>query len=151
MLTTEALEDLNKLSFAKILTAVCEFLVYSLRKIPYVVRCCLHRLTCVNMWRNVSYGPRPRNKLDVYFPDPSLNIGRFGNGVILLVHGGAWYWGSKIYFSRVQRNSFPDCTVVVINYTLHPEGQCDVMVVTTLFATRFLIFMNCTFDQMFTG
>jgi hypothetical protein len=141
--TGQLLQRISENGTIKILKVIADFLIYGAAKIPYVLRCSWHQSTCTNMWRDVEYGPRERNRLDVYFPNPSLNVGRYGNAVILFVHGGAWYWGTKTYFSRVQSASFPDCTVVVINYTLHPHGACNEMVEDVSRAIRWVVQNIC--------
>jgi acetyl esterase/lipase len=47
----------------------------------------------------------------------------------MMVHGGAWFFGDKLYFAKVQEASFSECTVVAVNYTLHPHATCEEMLV----------------------
>eukprot|EP00285_Hemiselmis_virescens_P004422 CAMPEP_0173409566 /NCGR_PEP_ID=MMETSP1356-20130122/72451_1 /TAXON_ID=77927 ORGANISM="Hemiselmis virescens, Strain PCC157" /NCGR_SAMPLE_ID=MMETSP1356 /ASSEMBLY_ACC=CAM_ASM_000847 /LENGTH=230 /DNA_ID=CAMNT_0014371059 /DNA_START=131 /DNA_END=819 /DNA_ORIENTATION=- len=115
-------------SFVKLVVAVLDSVFYSFVMIPFAVRSYLRRQYGKRVWRNVEYGPRERNRLDVYLPDPELGHGRFGKSVILFVHGGAWYWGSKTYHALMQEVSFPDSTVVCINYSLHPHAEVETMV-----------------------
>ena len=141
-----ALQRISESETVKIFAVVFDC-VYALRMIPYVIKCMWHQATCKLMWRDMSYGPRPRNMLDVYFPSRGQDAGRLGKAVILFVHGGAWYWGTKTYFSRIQASSFPDCTVVVINYTLHPHGACEQMVEDISRSIRWTLQQFCRPDR----
>ncbi len=99
---------------------------YIVRRLPLYVQSLLAQRGA-RVWRDVQYGPRPRNRLDVYWPEPAGAGGSppRGRAVIMMVHGGAWYWGDKLYFAKVQGASFPDSIVVPINYTLHPHADCE--------------------------
>ncbi len=74
--------------------------------------------------RDVAYGDRPRQALDIYWPpDPG---GAFRRGeqlpVLLFVYGGSWSRGDKALYSLVgARFTALGFVVVVINYRLHPE------------------------------
>jgi hypothetical protein len=72
---------------ARLLHAVVDSVIFSLVKVPFAVRSYLKRAHGSRVWRNCAYGPRSRNRLDVYLPDPELDVGRFGKAVILFVHG----------------------------------------------------------------
>lgn len=78
---------LSENSSLKLLHAVLDSIYYSFIKIPFAIRSYLRRAHGSRVWRNCAYGPRERNRLDVYLPDPELGVGRFGNAVILFVHG----------------------------------------------------------------
>jgi hypothetical protein len=120
--------SLGELSVVKILCVLVQSCVYYASKAPFYVQSLLVQRGS-RVWRDVEYGPRPRNRLDVYRPEPALSAacgsGEYGRAVIMMVHGGAWFWGDKLYFAKVQGASFPDCTVVPINYTLHPHADCE--------------------------
>lgn len=66
---------------------------------------------------NVSYGPDPEQEMDIYLP---ANRGD-NTKVIILVHGGAWYSGSRDafnYFIPVLKAEFPDYAIVNMDYRL---------------------------------
>ena len=119
---------LGELSVVKILWVLVTSCFYYASKAPFYVQSLLAQRGS-RVRRDVEYGPRPRNRLDVYRPEPALaaacGSGEYGRAVIMMVHGGAWFWGDKLYFAKVQGASFPDCTVVPINYTLHPHADCE--------------------------
>lgn len=117
-----------ELSVVKVLWALVTLCVYYASKAPFYVQSLLAQRGS-RVLRDVEYGPHPRNRLDVYRPEPALaaacGSGEYGRAVIMMVHGGAWFLGDKLYFAKVQGASFPDCTVVPINYTLHPHADCN--------------------------
>ena len=118
----------GELSVVKTLWVIVTSCVYYASKAPFYVQSLLAQRGS-RVWRDVEDGPRPRNRLDVYRPEPALaaarGLGEYGRAVIMMVHGGAWFLGDKVYFAKVQGASFPDCTVVPINYTLHPHADCE--------------------------
>jgi hypothetical protein len=129
-LLARAAEAFSELSLVKIAWAVLTSAVFYATKVPFYFEC-LWLQRGARVRRDVAYGPRPRNKLDVYLPDPEVAAaaghGKYGRAIIMLVHGGAWFCGDKLYFAKVQSASFPDCTVVAVNYTLHPHADCEQM------------------------
>lgn len=66
---------------------------------------------------NVAYGTDPQQIMDVYLPAGRTEATK----VIVLIHGGAWYTGSKEDFTEYLptiKAGFPDCAIVNINYRL---------------------------------
>ncbi len=75
--------------------------------------------------KDIAYGDRPRQRLDVYWPPHPIGALRRGERlpVLLFVHGGSWTWGDKILYPLVgARFTAQGFVVVVINYTLYPEA-----------------------------
>jgi len=74
--------------------------------------------------KDVAYGDRPRQTLDVYRPPDSSVALRRGDRlpVLLFVYGGTWSGGDKALYALVgARFTALGFVVVVINYRLHPE------------------------------
>lgn len=68
-------------------------------------------------YTNVAYGTDPQQIMDVYLPAGRSKTTK----VIVLIHGGAWYTGSKEDFAEYLptiKAGFPDCAIVNINYRL---------------------------------
>lgn len=77
---------------------------------------------------DVSYGPDPAHRMDVYLPKEPKNA-----PVVFMVHGGAWMWGDKRH-SRVVNNKAArwiekGYVFISVNYRLSPAtdplGQVD--------------------------
>ena len=45
------------------------------------------------LYRDVSYGEKDVNVMDIYIPGAAYR--REGNGVVLFIHGGSWSGGDK--------------------------------------------------------
>lgn len=74
--------------------------------------------------KDIAYGDRPRQALDVYWPpDPGGALRRGERRpVLLFAYGGSWSRGDKALYSLVgARFTALGFVVVVINYRLHPE------------------------------
>jgi len=68
-----------------------------------------------------AYGELPRQRLDWYRPARSSDRPR---PVVVFVHGGSWYWGSKDQYRFVGAAlAERGAVVAVINYRLHPEAH----------------------------
>jgi len=80
---------------------------------------------------DVSFGPDPRLKLDIYAP-------REGNGpwpTVLFVHGGSWSSGSKAPYEFVGRALAAQGYLAILpQYRLHPEHQFPAFVEDTALA-----------------
>jgi acetyl esterase/lipase len=76
------------------------------------------------LFKNVAYGPKATQKLDVYVPDPALVAKPEGGyPTLIFVHGGSWNSGNKeLYAPAAQRLMPYGIAVVVVGYTLHPEA-----------------------------
>jgi acetyl esterase/lipase len=71
---------------------------------------------------NVSYGPDPLQKADIYLPD---NRNSSTTKVLFMIHGGAWSVGDKSEFNAfvdTLKRRLPDYAVVNINYRLASGG-----------------------------
>ncbi|HEY4690508.1 MAG TPA: alpha/beta hydrolase [Anaerolineae bacterium] len=67
--------------------------------------------------KDIAYGDRPRQKLDVYWPPSGERL-----PVMLFVHGGSWSWGDKTLYPLVAAHYAPHgFVVVVINYSHYPH------------------------------
>ncbi|KAG9121039.1 Kynurenine formamidase [Ceratobasidium sp. 392] len=74
--------------------------------------------------KDIAYGVRPAQKLDVYLPPAGVAI---GPATIVFVHGGAWRSEDKsehegLALRILQASS---CPVVVVNYQLSPYQPTD--------------------------
>ncbi|WP_420567046.1 alpha/beta hydrolase [Thalassovita sp.] len=69
---------------------------------------------------DVSYGPDPRHRLDVYLPQNAQNA-----PIIVLVHGGGWRFGDKsnpnVWQNKVAHWTQQGTIVVAVNYRLLPQ------------------------------
>jgi hypothetical protein len=125
------LRALGRLPLVKVPYQLCSNLVFFVGKVPFHFEC-LAAQRGERVRRDVAYGDRPRNRLDIYLPDSSRGLpghAQYGRAVVMMVHGGAWFFGDKLYFAKVQEASFSECTVVAVNYTLHPHATCEEMLV----------------------
>lgn len=77
----------------------------------------------VRVLRDVAYGPRARQRMDVYLPARKVT----GAPVILMVHGGAWRLGDKgmrsVVDNKVARWVSRGFILISTNYTLLPEAN----------------------------
>ena len=72
---------------------------------------------------NVSYGPDPKQKMDVYLPKSRSSD---STKTIVLIHGGAWSEGDKTDFNQyidTLKKRFPDFALININYRLVSSNQ----------------------------
>lgn len=72
---------------------------------------------------NVSYGPDPRQKADIYLP---ANRNDSSTKVLFMIHGGAWSAGDKSDFTAfvdTLKRRLPGYAVVNINYRLAGSGS----------------------------
>lgn len=125
------LRALGRLPLVKVPYQLCSNLGFFVGKVPFHFEC-LAAQRGERVRRDVAYGDRPRNRLDIYLPDSSRGLpghAQYGRAVVMMVHGGAWFFGDKLYFAKVQEASFSECTVVAVNYTLHPHATCEEMLV----------------------
>jgi acetyl esterase/lipase len=75
--------------------------------------------------RNLSYGPTPRNKLDLYLPDARKFPG--ARPVIIWLHSGGWVAGSRAYTADViQREITRGFAVASVDYALAPTSRFPV-------------------------
>lgn len=71
---------------------------------------------------DVVYGPKPRQRLDIFFP-PGLPPGEPRGAVALFIHGGYFQTQKKSNFSHLARGpNAHGITLVVPGYTLCPEA-----------------------------
>ena len=68
----------------------------------------------------MSYGPDPRQRLDVYRPDATLN----GLPVIVFCYGGAWDSGAREYYEFAGRAfARAGYIAIVFDYRLVPQAR----------------------------
>lgn len=74
---------------------------------------------------DVAYGPKPRNRLDVFFPDAARQVDR----LVVFIHGGYWQGLDQRFFSHMARGCLSHgLTVAVPTYTLCPDvGVGDIV------------------------
>jgi predicted esterase len=70
--------------------------------------------------KNVSYGPHPRNVLDVYWDTDYKNA-----PIVFTIHGGGFKQGDKLYCNKDMQQLYmaKGCIVVSPNYRLKKEGS----------------------------
>ncbi len=75
--------------------------------------------------KNIAYGSQPRQKLDVYQPDPaSSNRTDLGYPVLVYVYGGSWNSGDKELYAPVAQRLLPGGMIVVVpDYRIYPKGK----------------------------
>jgi arylformamidase len=65
---------------------------------------------------DIVYGSRPRNKLDLFYPNKTRK------GFVLYIHGGYWQRGDKSVYSFIAEPFInPGHAVAVINYQMCPD------------------------------
>lgn len=75
----------------------------------------------VKIEHDVAYGDLPRQRLDLYRPSAAVTTPR---PIVIFVHGGSWYWGSKDLYRFVGAAlAERGAVVAVINYRLHPDAH----------------------------
>lgn len=71
---------------------------------------------------DLSYGPDPRHRLDVYLPEQPQKA-----PVIVMVHGGGWRFGDKsnpnVWQNKVAHWTSQGTIVVTVNYRLLPQAD----------------------------
>ncbi|MBE6699370.1 MAG: alpha/beta hydrolase [Ruminococcaceae bacterium] len=76
------------------------------------------------IYRDVSYGEKEANVMDVYIPGEAYR--RESNGVILFIHGGSWSGGDKADETiRCRMLASKGYLVANVNYTLWSEETAD--------------------------
>ncbi len=92
-----------------LLISICPFFVSCKKSNNYQV---IEYEDCVYHW-NLSYGDDDRHKLDLAIPKGNQEI----NGLILMIHGGAWVSGNKdIYSQDLKKWSLNGYVTSAINY-----------------------------------
>ena len=82
---------------------------------------------------NLSYGPRPRNKIDLF------RCGKPGAPLFVFIHGGYWQRNSKEIFSCMAEGPLAQgFDAAIIGYTLAPEATLTEIVAETHAAIRWL-------------
>ena len=76
------------------------------------------------LYRDVSYGEKEANVMDIYIPNIAYR--RESNGVILFIHGGSWSGGDKSEETiRCRMLASQGYIVANVNYTLWSEDTAD--------------------------
>ena len=76
------------------------------------------------LYRDVSYGEKEANVMDIYIPNKAYR--RESNGVILFIHGGSWSGGDKSEETiRCRMLASQGYIVANVNYTLWSEDTAD--------------------------
>ena len=76
------------------------------------------------LYRDISYGEKEVNVMDVYIPGKAYK--RESNGVILFIHGGSWSGGDKADETvRCRMLASQGYIVANVNYTLWSEETAD--------------------------
>lgn len=82
---------------------------------------------------DVAYGPKPRQKLDLFLPDEPPR------GLVVFVHGGYWHLFSKSEWSHLAAGPLTRGFAVAFpGYTLAPEARLSAMTAEIASACRFL-------------
>ncbi len=70
------------------------------------------------MEADVGYGPRPRNRVDLFFPSADRSVQRLA----IFIHGGYWQGLDRHFFSHLARGPLAHGIAVALpTYTLCPE------------------------------
>ena len=76
------------------------------------------------LYRDVSYGEKEANVMDIYIPNEAYR--RESNGVILFIHGGSWSGGDKAEEAfRCRMLASQGYIVANVNYTLWSEQTAN--------------------------
>ena len=76
------------------------------------------------LYRDVSYGEKEANVMDIYIPNKAYR--RESNGVILFIHGGSWSGGDKSEETiRCRMLASQGYIVANVNYTLWSEQTAN--------------------------
>ena len=87
--------------------------------------CALRYFTGYEIIRNVSYGEKEANVMDIYVPKKAYK--RESNGCVVFVHGGSWSGGDKKEEAvRCRLLASRGYMAVSVNYTLHSDATADV-------------------------
>lgn len=91
--------------------------------------------------RNQSFGPEPRQTLDLYRPSgPRVGAARPGLPIIVFIYGGSWQSGSKDGYSFVGRAlASRGFLVAVPNYRLVPQVRFPTFLQDNAAAVRWMI------------
>ena len=71
----------------RFLIMATRLVIFAVCLLPGFIRVALWYLRSANVKRNIKYGPRPRNYLDLYAPPPSPDT---KHPVLVFISGGAW-------------------------------------------------------------
>jgi acetyl esterase/lipase len=84
--------------------------------------------------KNLTYGPDPRNVLDIYAPKNAAKL-----PLVLFIHGGGWTAGNKDEYTFVGDSlARAGYVTAVINYRLAPQNRYPAYVQDAALATRWL-------------
>jgi arylformamidase len=87
------------------------------------------------MEADFAYGPRPRNRMDLFFPDNERRADRLA----VFIHGGYWQGLDKSFFSHMAAGCVArGVCVAIVGYTLCPEVTIGDIVDEIRLATRVL-------------
>jgi hypothetical protein len=92
----------------RFLIMATRLVIFAICLLPGFIRVALWYLRSANVKRNIKYGPRARNYLDLYAPPPSPDT---KHPVLVFISGGAWMSTSPRRYmaapSPQPRGSFP--------------------------------------------
>lgn len=121
---------------AKVYTALLGMISGGIYLLPYALDYVLRRIALLNpklrkriLRENISYGRGKSQFLDVYLPAVRRGQHVASHPVIVFIHGGTWYSGSKrMYLQAGLRLRRMGYVVVIPSYTLWPQGVVEDMV-----------------------
>lgn len=100
------------------------FIVLSCVLCVIVAACLLHYFSGYEIYRNVAYGEKEANVMDIYFPNGAR--AKDTNGCVLFIHGGSWSGGDKAEeAARCRLLASRGYLVATVNYTLWSEDTAD--------------------------
>nr|GLL26507.1 probable isoprenylcysteine alpha-carbonyl methylesterase ICMEL2 [Ipomoea trifida] len=107
------------------LLALC---IYAMLLMPGFLQVAFYYFFSPQVHRNVVYGNKPRNRVDIYLPTPRSSRST-PKPVVAFVTGGAWIIGYKAWGSLLGRQlSERDIIVACIDYRNFPQGTISDMV-----------------------
>lgn len=106
-----------------------QLVVYAWLLMPGFAQMVLFYFYSRRVLRSIPYGPRPRNRLDLYLPRDHWRQAEEGlKPVVIFVTGGAWTIGYKAWGSLLGRRlSKAGCLVACLDYRNFPQGTVTEM------------------------
>ncbi|GLC41942.1 hypothetical protein PLESTF_000103000 [Pleodorina starrii] len=106
----------------KLIFIVVCLMLYSLLLMPGFLRMIVYYFFSKNVVRGIVYGPKPRQRLDLYFPPDARNGVTYP--VVIYITGGAWTIGYKAWGALLARRlSEGGVLVACLDYRNFPQGD----------------------------
>ena len=109
----------------KAVVMLIRLIIFAVCLLPGFIRVAIWYLRSANVKRNIKYGPRSRNYLDLYAPPPSSDT---KHPMMVFISGGAWMIGNKAWgalLGKVLKARGVMC--VMPDYRNFPQGRVNDM------------------------